>query len=107
MLYLAASLQEATWGWGFEPSEADLEASRLMQQLLSDIAYHDGRLPPAWNWPPVTPGELPPTFVVAQNTSTGWPWPGGGVRVERGWRQDHCGVLASGGLAGQQYWWCD
>lgn len=78
-----------------------------MQALLSDIARFDGRLPPSWGWPPVAAGAPPPTFVVAQNSSSGWPWPGGGVRTEVSWRQAQCGALAAGGLAGQEYWWCD
>ena len=100
---ISCSLAHSTFATGF----SFLQASGIMLSLLSDIAYFDGRLPPSWDWPPVTAGEPPPTLVIAQNTTTGWPWPGGGVRVERNWRQSQCNVLAASGLSGQEYWWCD
>jgi len=69
-----------------------------MQRLLSDIAYYDGRLPASLELARCCPGQPPPTFILAQNTSSGWPWPGGGARVEYNWRQGQCGALQAGGL---------
>jgi hypothetical protein len=83
------------------------QAAALMQRLLADVAYNRGVMPPSWNWPPVTAGQPAQTLVFAQNTSSGWPWPGGGVRAEADWRASQCGVLTAGGLAGQEFWWCD
>ena len=85
----------------FEPDALDLKAAALLHALISDFARGNGVMPPSWQWPPVSSSDMP-TLVVALPASE-WPWPGGGVRVESGWRSAQCAAIGAAGLT-EQYW---
>jgi len=107
--YHGLDLVEAGMSWSSPPSSNDLTVAAMLQRLLKDVANGGGGpLPDSWGWPAVTAAnaDAPPTMVLALN-ATDWPWPGGGMRVERSWRAGHCSALVNAGLTGRGYWWCD
>ena len=114
--------EELFWSWSFRPAPNDLEASRLLFNMLRDFAVNGGYMPETWGWEAVVPlaeenkneksrraalDTLPWLMMAVSNEL--WAWPpasSSGTRLARGWKSEQCNALAAIGV-GQQYWWCD